>query len=133
MEPPSLSTELRNYCYGSPGHALAENSFKNRSIGLVGLIVSLKTIEMGVVLPQSGRGFNFRARYARNCTVGTPLQEILDPPVCVHHPLPFCLVYIPFTCVYLVIITIVLTTCQGVLVHAIIVLKQNSTSGDEVN
>ena len=33
------------------------NSFKNRSIGLVGLVVGLKTIEMGVVYPESGRGF----------------------------------------------------------------------------
>ena len=33
---------------------------------------------MGVVLPQSGRGFKF---FARNCTIGTPLQEILDPPL----------------------------------------------------
>ena len=76
MEPPSLSTELRNYCYGSPWHALAENSLKNRSIGLVGLIVSLKN-------DRNGRGFppkwawlqKFRARFARNCTIGTPFRK----------------------------------------------------------
>ena len=39
--------------------------------------------------------------------------------VCVRRPLPFCLVYIPCTCAYLaIIITIVLTTCQCVQVHA---------------
>ena len=47
--------------------------------------------------------------------------------VCVRRPLPFCPVYIPCTCVYLIIITIVLTTCQCVRVHATIVLKQYST------
>ena len=44
------------------------------------LIVSLKN-------DRNGRGFsskwawlqNFRARFAHNCTIGTPLQEILDP------------------------------------------------------
>ena len=74
MEPPSLSTELRNYCYGSPWHALAENSFKNRSIGLVGLIVSLKN-------DRNGRGFAPKWAWLQNCTIGTLLQEILDPPL----------------------------------------------------
>ena len=33
---------------------------------------------MGVVLPQSWHGFK---NFARNRTIGTPLQEILDPPL----------------------------------------------------
>ncbi|MCG8626262.1 MAG: hypothetical protein MJE68_30230, partial [Proteobacteria bacterium] len=49
---------------------------------LVGLMVSLKNDE-------NGRGFapkwawlhNFCPRFACNCTLGTPLQEILDPPL----------------------------------------------------
>ena len=65
----SLSIELRNYFYDSPWHALAEISFKNRSIGLVGLTYSFLLIEIGVILPQSGRGFkNSRALFV-HCTI----------------------------------------------------------------
>ena len=42
-------------------HALAEKSFKNRSIGLVGLTVSLKNDRNGRGLPQSERGFEIFA------------------------------------------------------------------------
>ena len=42
MEPPSLATKLRKL---RKLLVWLENSFKNRSIGLVGLVVSLKTIK----------------------------------------------------------------------------------------
>ena len=58
-------------------HALAENSFKNRLIVLVGLIVSLaKMIEMGVVLRQSGCGFkNFAHTLRATVLLEPPFRE----------------------------------------------------------
>jgi hypothetical protein len=85
MEPPSLATELRKCCYGSPWHASAENSFENRSIGLVGHVgagsFSLKNA-------RNGRGLGPKWAWlpklrARNTMTESdiPLQQILDPPL----------------------------------------------------
>ena len=49
--PPPLSTELRKTA--AMAHLSMFFLFKNRSIGLI--VYRLKMIEMGVVLPQSGR------------------------------------------------------------------------------
>ena len=69
-------------CPPCKGHALAENSFKNRSIGLVGLIVSLQNDRNGRGFPQSERGFkNFTRALRATILLGTPLHKILDPPL----------------------------------------------------
>ena len=79
MEPPSLSTELRKLLLWLTLACFSRKFVQKRIDWTSRLIVSLsKTIEMGVVLPQSGRGFTI---FARNCTIGTLLQEILDPPL----------------------------------------------------
>ena len=59
---PSLSTELRKLLLRLSLACLAENSFKNRSVGLVGLIVSLKN-------DRNGRGLAPKWAWLQNfCT-----------------------------------------------------------------
>ena len=57
MEPPSLAAELRKLLPWLTLACFSRKFVQNRLIGLVGLIVHSKAIEMGVVFPQSGRGF----------------------------------------------------------------------------
>jgi hypothetical protein len=79
---PSLATELRKILLWLTLACLEENLFENRSIGLVGLAASLsKTIEMGVVPPNSGRGFKFSRALRTQVHNRNPLPEILDPPL----------------------------------------------------
>ena len=68
MEPPFLATELRKLLLWLTLECLKpleENSFENGSIGLVELVVHLKTIENGRGFAQNGRGFSNFARASR--------------------------------------------------------------------
>ena len=78
MEPPSLSTELRKLLLWLTLACLSRKFVQKQIDWTGGTEFLSKTIEMGVVLPESGRGFK---NFARNCAAGTPLQEILDPPL----------------------------------------------------
>ena len=79
MEPLFLATELRKLLLWLTLECFRRNSFENRSIGLVGLVVCLKN-------DRNRRGFprkllKIHAHFARNRISEPPLLEILDPPL----------------------------------------------------
>ena len=80
MELPSLSTELRKLLLRLT-LACFSRKLVQKQIGCTSRIDSY-SIEMGVVCPKVGVASKIsRARFAHNHTIGTPLQEILDPPL----------------------------------------------------
>ena len=82
MEPPFLATELRKLLLWLTLECFRRNSFENRSIGLVELVVCLKKqSKVGVVLSEVGvASKNLRAHRAQRY-IRTTLLEILDPPL----------------------------------------------------
>ena len=82
MEPPSLSTELRKLllwltlaCF-SRKHVQKQIDWTSRIDSF-----SQKRSKWAGFWPKVGVASEIRARFARNCTIGTPLQGILDPPL----------------------------------------------------
>jgi hypothetical protein len=77
METPSLAKELKQTMLWLTLACLEENLFENRSIGLVGLVLSFKNDRNGQgSAPIVGVVSKFRARFARKY-----ISEILDPPL----------------------------------------------------
>ena len=82
MEPPFPATELRKRLLWLTLECFRRNSFKNRSIGLVGLVVGPKKKKRSKWAwfgPKVGMAFkNLHATVNQN---PGPLLEILDPPL----------------------------------------------------
>jgi hypothetical protein len=75
-ETPSLATELRKMLLWLTLACLEENLFENRSIGLEGLVVSLKNDRNGCGFNQKvGVASKFCAHIARKRIIETPFKK----------------------------------------------------------